>query len=94
MSLQGHSAFKYVTGRQHKSSSGRGWTNMLAERWSHEVGELPSVLPRDTELAVLLTGRTLVDRQGAGLRQSTLGRCGTAWLCPSGPVAQSRFGGR
>jgi AraC family transcriptional regulator len=84
MSLKGHSEFKYVTGRQHESSLGRGWTNVLAERWSHSVGELPSVLPRDTELAVLLNGRTLVDRQGAGLRQSTLGRRGTAWLCPSG----------
>ena len=84
MSLQGHAAFKYVTGRQHGSSAGRGWTNVLAERWTHEAGELPSVLPRDTEIAVLLSGRTLVDRQGAGLRQSTLGRRGTAWLCPSG----------
>jgi AraC family transcriptional regulator len=84
MSLQGHAAVKYVTGSQLDSSSGRGWTNLLAERWSHEAGELPSILPRDTELAVLLGGRTLVDRQGGGLRQSTFGRRGTAWLCPSG----------
>jgi len=84
MSLRGHAAFKYVTGTQLDSSSGRGWTNLLAERWSHEIGELPSVLPQDTELAVLLSGQTLVDRQGAGLRQSTFGRRGTAWLCPSG----------
>jgi AraC family transcriptional regulator len=84
MSLKGHAAFKYVTGKQRDSSSGRGWTNVLAERWTHEAGELPSVLPRDTEIAVLLSGRTLVDRQGAGLKQSTPGRPGTAWLCPSG----------
>jgi AraC family transcriptional regulator len=84
MSLKGHTSFKYVTGRQRESSSGRGWTNVLAERWSHESGELPSLLPRDTEVAVLLGGRTLVDRQGGGQRQSTLGRRGTAWLCPSG----------
>src|SRR3990170_3349670 len=84
MNLKGHAAFKYITGKQRGSSSGRGWTNVLAERWSHDVGELPSVMPRDTEIAVLLSGRTLVDRQGAGLRQSTLGRRGTAWLCPSG----------
>ncbi|MGH7014250.1 MAG: helix-turn-helix domain-containing protein [Stellaceae bacterium] len=84
MSVQGHAAFKYVTGTQLGSSSGRGWTNLLAEHWSHQAGELPSVLPQDTELAVLLSGRTLVDRQGAGLRQSTFGRRGTAWLCPSG----------
>ena len=84
MSLKGHASFKYVNGRRHDSSSGRGWTNVLAERWSHEAGELPSLLPRDTEVAVLLGGRTLIDRQGGGLRQSTLGRRGTTWLCPSG----------
>ncbi|MGH7016667.1 MAG: helix-turn-helix domain-containing protein [Caulobacteraceae bacterium] len=84
MALQGHAALKYVTGKQLDTSSGRGWTNLLAERWSHNAGELPSVLPQDTELAVLLSGRTLVERQGAGLRQSTFGQRGTAWLCPSG----------
>jgi AraC family transcriptional regulator len=67
MSLQGHAAVKFVTGRRLASSSGRGWTNMLAERWSHAVGELPSILPRDTEIAVLLSGGTLVERQGPGL---------------------------
>lgn len=84
MNLQGHAAFKYVTGTQLASSKGRGWTSVLAERWRHEAGELPSVLPRDTELAVLLGGRTLVDREGAGLKQRTVGRRGTVWLCPAG----------
>jgi AraC family transcriptional regulator len=84
MSVQGHAASKFVTGRQLVSSAGRGWTNMLAERWSHAAGELPSVLPRDTEIDILLSGRTLVERQGHGLRQSTLGQRGSVWLCPSG----------
>lgn len=84
MSLQGHAAVKFVTGRRLASSSGRGWTNMLAERWSHAVGELPSILPRDTEIAVLLSGGTLVERQGPGLPQRTLARRGSVWLCPSG----------
>jgi len=84
MSLQGHAAVKFVTGRRLTSSSGRGWTNMLAERWSHAVGELPSILPRDTEIAVLLSGGTLVERQGPGLPQRTLARRGSVWLCPSG----------
>src|SRR4030081_368791 len=84
MSLQGHAAVKFVTGRQLASASGRGWTNMLAERWRHAVGELPSVLPRDTEIAVLLSGSTLVEGQGPGLPQSTLGRRGSVWVCPSG----------
>src|ERR1700724_4014499 len=84
MSLQGHAAVKFVTGRRLASSSGRGWTNMLAERWSHAVGELPSILPRDTEIDVLLSGRTLVERQGPGSLQSTSGRRGSVWLSPSG----------
>jgi hypothetical protein len=71
MSLEGHAAVKFVTGRRLASSSGGGWTNMLAERWSHAVGELPSILPRDTEIAVLLSGGTLVERQGPGLPQRT-----------------------
>ena len=58
---------------------------MLVERWSHGIGELaPPVRPTETEIDVLLSGRTLVDREGAGLRQSTLGRRGSVWISPSG----------
>ena len=84
MDLQGHTAFKYVTGRQRGTSSGRGWVNLLAEHWDHEAGALPPLLPRETEVAVLLSGRGLVYREGAGLRQRTPGRSGTVWLCPAG----------
>jgi AraC family transcriptional regulator len=84
MDLQGHTELKCVTGRQLDTSSGRGWTNVLAERWDHEAGSLPSLLPRETEVAVLLSGRGLVYREGAGLRQRTPGRSGTVWLCPAG----------
>jgi AraC family transcriptional regulator len=56
----------------------------LAECWDHEAGALPSLLPRETEVAVLLSGRSLVYREGAGLRQRTPGRSGTVWLCPAG----------
>ncbi|GEP12000.1 AraC family transcriptional regulator [Methylobacterium gnaphalii] len=84
MPIECHANEKYVTGHCLGSSRGRGWTNVLAERWSHARGELPSVLPRDTELAVLLSDATLVDREGAGLKQRTHGRRGTAWLCPAG----------
>jgi AraC family transcriptional regulator len=80
----GHSIDKYVTGRMFETSSARRWSNLLVERWSHAQGELPSLTPRDTEVAVLLRGRTLVDRIGSGMRQVTHGRPGTVWLCPSG----------
>lgn len=63
MELQGHTAIKYVTGEPLETSSGRGWSNVLAERWNHEAGALPSLIPRETEVAVLLSGRSLVYRE-------------------------------
>lgn len=84
MPLFGHSVDKYVTGRMLQTSNAKGWSNLLAERWSHAPGELPSLTPRDTEIAVLLSGRSLVDRMGAGMRQRMRARRGTVWLCPAG----------
>jgi AraC family transcriptional regulator len=80
----GHSVDQYVTGRMLQTSNARRWSNLLAERWSHAPGELPPLTPRDTEVAVLLNGRSLVDRIGSGMRQVTHGRPGTVWLCPAG----------
>lgn len=82
--VHGHSVDKYVTGKMLQTSNARRWSNLLAERWSHAAGELPSLTPRDTEIAVLLHGRSIVDRIGSGMRQVTHGRPGTVWLCPSG----------
>jgi AraC family transcriptional regulator len=67
-----------------ETSNDRRWSHLLAERWSHEAGELPAQLPRDTEIAIMLRGHSLVDREGAGMRQRTHGRKGTVWLCPAG----------
>ncbi|HTO67178.1 MAG TPA: AraC family transcriptional regulator [Bradyrhizobium sp.] len=80
----GHSADKYVTGQMLQTSNARRWSNLLAERWTHAAGELPPLTPRDTEVAVLLNGSSVVDRIGSGMRQVTHGRPGTVWLCPSG----------
>jgi len=83
MTIRGHAAEKYVTGQQLATSAGR-WSTLLAERWRHGAGELPPVLPRDTEVVVLMRGQTLVERRGAGMRQRTEARPGTVWLCPAG----------
>jgi len=83
VTIRGHAVEKYVTGRRLDTSAAR-WPHLLAERWSHGAGELPPVLPRDTEIVVLLRGRTLVERRGAGMRQRTHARPGTVWLCPAG----------
>ena len=84
MGMLGNSVDKYVTGRMLQTSNDRRWSHLLAERWSHEAGELPPQLPRDTEIAIMLRGHSLVDRVGAGLRQITHARKGTVWLCPAG----------
>ena len=82
MGTLGNSVDKYVTGRMLQTSNDRRWSHLLAEIWSHEAGELPSQLPRDTEIAIQLRGHSLVDRRGAGMHQRTLSKKGTVWLCP------------
>jgi AraC family transcriptional regulator len=82
--MLGQSVDKYVTGRLLDTSNDRRWSHLHAERWSHMPGELPALTPRDTEVAILLRGRTFVDRIGSGQRQKTHGQRGTVWLCPSG----------
>lgn len=82
--MLGHSVDKYVTGRLLDTSNGRRWSQLQAERWSHMPGELPSLTPHDTEIALLLRGRSFVDRIGSGQRQRTHGHRGTVWLCPAG----------
>lgn len=82
--MLGHSVDKYVTGRMLDTSNGLRWSHIHAERWSHMPGELPALTPRDTEIAILLQGRTFVERVGSGQRQQTHGRRGTVWLCPAG----------
>ncbi|MCY1667591.1 helix-turn-helix domain-containing protein [Rhizobium sp. SL86] len=82
--MLGHSVDKYITGTMLETSNASGWRNILAERWRHEAGELPSLVPHDTEIAILLRGRSIVDRRGGGMRQHTVARRGTIWLCPAG----------
>ena len=85
MGTLGNSVDKYVTGRMLQTSNDRRWSShLLAEIWSHEAGELPSQLPRDTEIAIQWRGHSMVDRRGAGMHQRTLGKKGTVWLCPAG----------
>ena len=78
MGTLGNSVDKYVTGRMLRTSNDRRWSHLLAEIWSHEAGELPSQLPRDTEIAIQLRGHSLVERRGAGMRQRP-------WCGPWGP---------
>lgn len=82
--MLGHSLDKYVNSTMHQTSNAQGWRHILAERWSHAAGQLPQLVPRDTEVAIQLGGHTRVDRRGGGRRENTVGRPGTIWLCPAG----------
>ncbi len=82
--LVGHGRAKYTTGRLLGSSRDRGWSGLLAERWSHSEGDLGEVRPRETEIVVMLAGRAHVRRRGDGRLQHHDAVPGTVWLCPAG----------
>jgi AraC family transcriptional regulator len=80
----GHGKAKYTTGTCLDSSSGSDWRGLLAERWHHSEGDLGEVLPRDTEVIVMLSGQLRVRRRGDGQLQLHDAAPGTVWLCPAG----------
>lgn len=85
MSITGHMAKKYKSDSQKfLSSSSRNWPDMLAETWRHGEADYSGVTPADTEIAILLKGKTRVKRSGGGVRQDSIGIPGTIWLCPAG----------
>jgi AraC family transcriptional regulator len=57
---------------------------VLAERWQHSEGDLGEVMPRDTEVIVMLDGCLRVRRRGDGRLQQHHAVPGTVWLCPAG----------
>lgn len=82
--IVGHGKAKYVTGQCLETSRGRAWPGLLAERWRHSEGDLGEVLPRDTEVIVMLEGSLKVRRRGDGRLQEHAAGPGTVWLCPAG----------
>jgi AraC family transcriptional regulator len=84
MQLIGHSDAKYRTGNRLGSSAFTRWDSILVERWHHAEGRINDTKPRDTEIAILTSGRCRVRRIGDGEAQDHHGVPGTAWLCPSG----------
>ena len=71
MALTGHSDQKYITGFCKASSSKRNWSQLLAERWSHKAGNLGTVKPTETEIAILVDGKVKVHRRGGGQLQKS-----------------------
>lgn len=73
-----------MTGQQLESSKSLGWRKVLTERWHHKAGPLNDLCPKETEIAVMLSGKAKVRRRGNGELQEAVGIPGTIWLCPAG----------
>lgn len=64
--------------------SPREWPAARAEIWHFTPGVQAGVVHDSHEIAILLSGRTVVKRAGDGRRQEGLARVGSAWICPAG----------
>jgi AraC family transcriptional regulator len=73
------------------SSEGRHWRGLSAELRSHPVGEIPPYIASVTQIAVLIRGASVVNRNSGGRRQRTVGRPGTIGLCPLGVHEDSTY---
>jgi len=85
MPLVSHGEAKYRSaGKILASSSGRNWSNVIMEKWAHEAGLLPTIVPQSTEISIQLSGASTVEREGNGVYQKVAAKPGTVWLCPAG----------
>ncbi|KRR02330.1 helix-turn-helix domain-containing protein [Bradyrhizobium valentinum] len=85
MPLVSHGEAKYSSaGKVLASSAGRNWSNIILEKWAHEVGLLPTIVPQSTEISIQLSGASVVEREGNGVYQKVAAKPGTIWLCPAG----------
>jgi AraC family transcriptional regulator len=85
-----HDSDRY-TGRVFISSEGRRWRGLSAELRSHPVGEIPPYIASLTQIAVLIRGASVVNRNSGGRRQRTIGTPGTIGLCPLGVHEDSTY---
>src|SRR3984893_15493018 len=85
MPLVSHGEAKYCSaGKILASSSGRNWSNVILEKWAHEAGLLPTIVPQSTEISIQLSGASTVEREGNGVYQKVAAKPGPVWLCPAG----------
>jgi AraC family transcriptional regulator len=75
---------KYPTSQTLMTSRELGWSNILAELRSHPRGIIASCSAGDTELMLLLRGRSRITREAGAIRQTSEATPGMLWLTPSG----------
>jgi AraC family transcriptional regulator len=82
--LQVHGDDKYPISQKLVTSRELGWPNISAELRSHPRGIIASRSAGDTELMLLLRGRSRITREAGGIRQTSEGAPGMLWLTPAG----------
>jgi len=75
---------KYPNSQTLMTSRELGWSNILAELRSHPRGIIASRSAGDTELMLLLRGRSRVTREAGSIRQTSEATPGMLWLTPAG----------
>jgi hypothetical protein len=75
---------KYPTSQTLVTSRELGWSNILAELRSHPRGIIASRSAGDTELMLLLRGRSRITREAGAIRQTSEAAPGMLWLTPAG----------
>jgi AraC family transcriptional regulator len=85
--LQVHGDEKYPASQTLRTSRDLGWANISAELKSHPRGIVAHCSAGDTELMLLLRGRSRITREADGIRQTCEATPGMLWLTPAGSRA-------
>jgi AraC family transcriptional regulator len=75
---------KYPASQTLMTSQELGWSKISAELKSHPKGIIASCSAADTELMLLLRGRSRITREAGALRQTHHAAPGMLWLTPAG----------
>ena len=81
MAIAAHGDSKYLTSDQLGEMDAQ---SLRVELRRFHSGQQFDITPQCTEVAIMLAGRSKVERTGDGLRQQGIARAGTLWLCPAG----------
>jgi AraC family transcriptional regulator len=81
--LQIHGDRKYPASQTLMTSQELGWANISAELRSHPRGIIASCSAGDTELMLLLRGRSRITREAGAIRQTRDAAPGMLWLSPA-----------
>jgi AraC family transcriptional regulator len=79
-----HGDEKYPASQTLMTSQELGWSNISAELRSHPRGIIAGCSAGDTELMLLLRGRSRITREAGSIRQTSDAAPGMLWLTPTG----------